>query len=339
MRTVLARTLTALVTGLALLVLSGCFKIDMDLEVSSNDTVNGSMVFAFDKEFAEEFGEEAASGLDLDPDDFTKDGGEAEVEPYAEGDWVGEKVTFTDVPLASFNEGLNEDDTSGDEFNLRREGDTFVFDGTFDATEEGMTADSGLDGMDDLAPDADGSEESPFEDDEFEDMMGGMAEMMMGQAEIRFSITFPGKVLETNGEVDGRTVTWTPKFGEKAEMHAKAAAAGGGSGDGDGAGSGLLLGVGAGVAVLLLLLLWLLLRRRSSGGRTDAPQPPAGHTAPTTYAGAANPGAGGPAAGGPVQAPTTPTGVQPGWYPTPDGQYRWHDGNDWTEHTRPAPEA
>ena len=46
------------------------------------------------------------------------------------------------------------------------------------------------------------------------DLVGNPFEDQIGDAfdtaELRVAITFPGEVLETNGQVDGTTVTWVP---------------------------------------------------------------------------------------------------------------------------------
>lgn len=36
----------------------------------------------------------------------------------------------------------------------------------------------------------------------------------------KISITFPGEVLEHNGKLDGKTVTWNPKAGQSTDLHA-----------------------------------------------------------------------------------------------------------------------
>jgi hypothetical protein len=41
-------------------------------------------------------------------------------------------------------------------------------------------------------------------------------------AQIRVAITFPGRVVDHNGHLDGRTVTWTPTGTEPVEIHARA---------------------------------------------------------------------------------------------------------------------
>ena len=44
----------------AIVALSGCFKLDMSLELSSDDTVDGSIILAVDRDQAELFGGEDA---------------------------------------------------------------------------------------------------------------------------------------------------------------------------------------------------------------------------------------------------------------------------------------
>ncbi len=88
-------------------------------------------------------------------------------------------------------------------------------------------------------------------------------------AESKVSITFPGKVIDSNGTVDGRTVTWD-LFTMTDPIHATGNATGPGSGLGVpawllvGGGIALVMLVGAAVAVILLR------RRRDPAAHADA---------------------------------------------------------------------
>jgi hypothetical protein len=87
----------------------------------------------------------------------------------------------------------------------------------------------------------------------------------LGEFDMSVSITFPGEVTEHNGELDGRTVTWTPVFGEANEIFATA-----GDGRGGGLPTGLLVAIAvAGVAALAGLVAFLARRNRSGGGDTS----------------------------------------------------------------------
>lgn len=182
------RTRATVIAGLIAVTATGCIKADMQLELKSDDTVDGSMIVAFDKSLADMMGEEidsmeeeilGGSGEGL-PDD-------AEAESYEDDKYVGTRFTFNDAPLDEFNEG---------DMSITHEGDEFVVKGTMDAS-GGDLGDQG----------------------ELGDL-GGLGEMT--EPDIVLAITFPGEVLDHNGELDGTTVTWRPTLGESAEINARA---------------------------------------------------------------------------------------------------------------------
>jgi hypothetical protein len=107
-------------------------------------------------------------------------------------------VVFEDVALEDMQEGSDPDALS-----IERTGDTYEVSGVMDLTAD----DAELEG-------------NPFEDQLTE---------AFDTAELRIAITFPGEVLETNGQVDGTTVTWEPVFGERTELQAVASASGDGA--------------------------------------------------------------------------------------------------------------
>lgn len=231
-------TLSLAATALLLTTLTGCFKVDMDLDVHADDTVDGTIIAALDAQLAAMAEEDESESL---LDDLPEG---AEVEEYDEDGLVGEKVTFTDVPLEEFADLSSGGEPDSDPFTLTRDGDEFVFEGTVDAQEMAGG---------DMAGDAPA-------DDEFAQGMTEMMERAFADAEFRVSITFPGEIRETNGDVDGTTVTWDLDLTEDSRMHAVAADSSG------------LLGVGLiplaiGGAVLLALLGgagWWWARRRAA---------------------------------------------------------------------------
>jgi hypothetical protein len=183
-----------LLAGLTLL-LAGCLKLDMALTISPDDTVDGEMVFAVNKELLELTGQSVGDLLDgaAVPDDVPG----ATQEPYEDDRFVGTRVLFEDVALEDMQEGSDPDALS-----IQRTGDTYEVSGVMDLTAD----DAALEG-------------NPFEDQFTE---------TFDTAELRIAITFPGEVLETNGQVDGTTVTWEPVFGERTELQAVASASGDG---------------------------------------------------------------------------------------------------------------
>lgn len=216
--------------GLAFL-LGACLKLDMDLEVSADDTVDGSVVFALDKELLELSGQSLEDVLGTEVPVPTEAEG-VSAEPYEDDEFAGQEFTFDGVPLQQFNQ--SED---AEQLQIVREGDVFRVTGVLDLS--GATGATGLSGFGE-----------------------GLAEAFEG-AELRVRISFPGDVSESNGDVDGNTVTWEPRVGERLELRATASAI-----DTGGGGSGLTpIPIVAGAAVVVALVLAALAARRRGAGR------------------------------------------------------------------------
>src|SRR5215203_2886178 len=125
------RTTAVVATVVALLTLSGCFKLDMDMTVSSDDTLDGVVIFAVDKDLADLADEESGEESELTEEDVPEG---AEIEEYDEDGFVGQKVTFDGVPMDEINESFSsEGDTGGPgEWSLTHEGDEYRFTGDMD---------------------------------------------------------------------------------------------------------------------------------------------------------------------------------------------------------------
>ena len=247
--------------------LTSCLKLDMALTVSSDDTVDGALVFAVNKELLELTGQSVDDflGQTQVPSDVPG----ASQEPYEDDRFVGTKVVFDSVPLAELQQG-----SATDSLSIVREGDRFEVSGVLDLS----TADQELQG-------------NPFE---------GQIQEAFDTAELRVAVTFPGEVIQTNGQVEGTTVVWEPKFGVRTKMTAVASATGDGAEaageDGSGgseasggdSGGTTLLWVILGLALIAgLVALFLVMRR----GRSAAGAPPApGAGLPGVAAAAAQPG-------------------------------------------------
>lgn len=193
------RAIKAILVGIATFLLGGCLLVEMQLSVSSDDTVSGTMVLAVEEEAADALGE-------LNPQDSSLvDVGElpegATAEPYSQDGYVGQKVTFQDVPLEQFNNDMQQD---GGTFSIVREGDQLKFTGTIELdTGESADSSSGVEGLD------------------------AALEQALASSTMTLAITFPGKVLDTNGEVDGTTVTWNlADLLQESEVYATAQADG-----------------------------------------------------------------------------------------------------------------
>ena len=216
----------AVFAGLTLL-LAGCLKLDMAVTISPDDTVDGEMVFAVNKQLLELTGQSVDDMLGDTTVPSDVDG--ATQEPYEDEDFVGTQVMFENVTLSDLSER-----SDPDALTIVRAGDTYEVDGVMDLSTE--------------AADLQGN---PFED---------QISQAFDTAELRIAITFPGEVLETNGQVDGTTVTWEPVFGERNVLSAVASASGDGANDtGDGTGTEAASGQGSGGDTLLYVIAGLVI--------------------------------------------------------------------------------
>jgi hypothetical protein len=174
------------------LLLAGCFKVNMDLEVAADNTISGTAIIAVDESLLQLTGQDAdALFADMDLSDLPPG---STAKEYQEDGFVGQEITFAEMPLDAFtgNNALSGSGT-GEELNIVREGDEFRVTGGFDMSGEEFT-----------------STEIP--------------EQFMDTFEFRISITFPGEVKSATGDIDGNTVTWEPTFGENTRVEAVASA-------------------------------------------------------------------------------------------------------------------
>lgn len=267
----------ALAVAAMAVVLTGCLKMDMQLDVSENDTVGGEIILALSRDvsaMAESMGEDP-SALFGEMQDLPEG---AEVEDYEDDRFVGQRYTFEDVSLSEFSEEQ--------EFGIVHDGEEIVVTGNLDMTDMDPEAMAGELGQ--LGGDA--------------GQLGDVDELMES-LEMSVSITFPGEVTEHNGELDGTTVTWTPVPGETNEISARSADSGGGGGDGIPVWIWILIVV---VVLGLAGLLFFLSRNRN--------QAPPADDAATVGAVPPPPGAApdaAPAAGAPADSPFAPSGDAP----------------------------
>jgi hypothetical protein len=125
-----------LAIGSLAVLLAACMKLDMELTVKSDDTVDGTLIFAVQQSVLDMTGGSI--------DDFTSDveglPATAKVEPWEEDEWVGQKYTFDAMPLAEFNQDSD--------LRIVREGDKFVVSGSMDLSSG--TGTTGFEGAEDL---------------------------------------------------------------------------------------------------------------------------------------------------------------------------------------------
>jgi hypothetical protein len=192
-----ARTLGRILCGGAFaLLLAGCFKVNMDVEVSPENTVSGSAIIAVDESLLELSGQSADQLFQqMDLSDLPPG---ATLDRYEEDGFIGQEITFEEMPLATFTQnnalsGSGASPGAGEELNIARRGDEFHVTGAFDMTGQEFTGTQ-------------------------------IPEQFMESFEFRISITFPGEVRSATGEIDGNTVTWEPKIGENTRVEAVASA-------------------------------------------------------------------------------------------------------------------
>jgi len=252
------RTATRLGAFAALaLLLTGCIKLNMNLGINDDNTVSGTIQFGVQKELLELSGQKAQDLLGSDSP-FPSNAPGVKVEPFDDGTFAGQQFTFESVPLEEFNSGGFAGATgvtgasgvtgSGDALKIQRQGDTFVVTGVLDLS-------SGLSGA-----------TGPFGG-------SGGAELLKN-ADIKIAFTFPGEVIQApGGKIDGNTVTYLPKFGERLEINATGSAVDNGQAadvTDSGGGSNLVLFIIIGVAVVVLLVvLFLILRGRRGKGAPE----------------------------------------------------------------------
>jgi len=171
---------------------------------------------------------------EMDPDQFDIPEGST-VEPWEDDEYVGQRVVLDSVEVSEFDDPefiLIDYDTNAGRYEIT---------GQMDMTDMGDAETAGL--------------------------PSGMFDALMGSFDMSVSITFPGEIIEANGEIDGSTVTWTPVVGEVNEFHAVAT---------DGSGGlpiGLLVAIGAIILAAIAGLVYFLTRRGST--EPDEQQPSA----------------------------------------------------------------
>jgi hypothetical protein len=164
--------------------LSGCMKVDAQVAIHDDDTVSGSIVMALDKRLA------ALTGKTQDQlvQSITLQPGaiskDAVAEPYEDSDYIGRRFVFTGVPLKDFH------GTDQVTVTLVHDDRSYLFNGVADLRTVNL-ADPAV-------------------------------QRFASLFSFTVSVTFPGRVVESNGVLNGRTVTWTPKAGESLAMHARA---------------------------------------------------------------------------------------------------------------------
>lgn len=160
---------------LGLLVLAGCVRVDGDLTLHGTagdaaGTVSGTVLVAVSDEWAISQGQDPARLGDVIVEELATNAGDGVTgEPFAEDGFTGVTLTLDDVPADRLG------DASDGALTITREGDSYVLRGDLSVLGAGEDQD----------PDAEGP---PWT--------------------VRLSVTMPEDVIEHDGRLEGRTVTW-----------------------------------------------------------------------------------------------------------------------------------
>jgi hypothetical protein len=164
--------------------LTGCMKVDAQLAINEDNTVTGSIVMAVDKRLAPLTGKSEEQLVSTITVEPDKIAKGTTVQPYQDAAFVGRRYVFTNVPLGEFH------GTDQVKVSLVRDGRAYLLNGVADLRTVNL-ADPAV--------------------QRFADMFA-----------FTVSVSFPGKVIETDGVLTGTTVTWSPRAGESTPMHARA---------------------------------------------------------------------------------------------------------------------
>ncbi|WP_422741898.1 LppM family (lipo)protein [Micromonospora sp. WMMD754] len=240
--------------------LSGCMQLNLGLTVNTDDTVSGQLLLTAQKSVLKQRNPDVAAAFaELRQNIPTLPAG---VESrYEDATYYGIQIAYRKTPLSQF---------TSESVNLVRDGDLYRFSLPLDPKKYGGKV----------------AEQDPRNQQAFMTLMS-----------FEISVTFPGRVLDTNGAINGRSVSWKvvanqPKPAElRAVAEAPPAPATSAAVAAVTGGSFPWLLVVGGVVVLLLLVavaVVVLLRRRSRDGAapapvaaTPAPAAPAAPTPPT----------------------------------------------------------
>ncbi|MCE7884153.1 MAG: hypothetical protein DYH08_09890, partial [Actinobacteria bacterium ATB1] len=266
------------------LVLSGCFRSEIGIDVHDAKSVDITILMAFDTESMSGFmpegtGDDLFDQLDETPPFPVDTEQEVEIEPYDEDGYQGAKYTVKDVPLDEVQDLLG-----SDTFELEWGPDGGRFEAT--ASMEGLPGvgdlTESLPGLGDLGGELGGElpPDAPEGLGNLDDLGAQMDQFLtqgMQDMSVSFSVTMPGPVEENNGtEVRGNTVVWKFSGDQLQSTEASVMSATWGP-----AGSSIpwmWMAIG-GAALLLVVLVIVLVTRRKRPEPALGGEYPGGHGA------------------------------------------------------------
>ncbi|MFJ6194622.1 LppM family (lipo)protein [Micromonospora sp. NPDC092111] len=236
--------------------LAGCMQLNLGLTVNADDTIDGQLLLTAEKSLLSSRNTNVAAAFaELRENIPTLPPGEET--SYEDARYYGAQITYHHTPLKDF---------TSESVNLVRDGDLYRFSLPLDPEKYGGKV----------------AQQNPQNQQYFMRLMS-----------FEISVTFPGRVIDTNGTVSGRSVTWkvVANQAKPTELRAIAEAppkptspATSAAAAGSDQGSFPWLLVAGAVLVLLLagVVVAVLVRRRGrTAGPPAAPGGPPGGTGPT----------------------------------------------------------
>lgn len=174
------------VLACGLVFLAGCMQFDASLKVNADDTVDGQLLITADKSALTSGGHTLQDAFaDLRKNIPSLPPGDEAV--FEDAKRYGTRIAYHAAPLGAFADGSVQ---------LLRNDETYTFSLPLDPEQYGGT------------PGGDPKDEQSF----------------LKAIGFDVRITFPGRVLDSNGKVDGQTVTWHLRSGDVKPTHLYATA-------------------------------------------------------------------------------------------------------------------
>lgn len=165
--------------GVLLCSLSGCLRVHAALAISADDRVSGELIIASVRLNDQDNGPTLTIPTELSD--------RVRTEKYVDGDYVGQKVKFSDLRFVDVTQLVQTiSEAKQYRLSLRRAGDLVTLAGSIDLTQ-----------------------------------------VPKDRADVQIKVAFPGPVNRTNGDDDDNVVTWSPKPEAVTEFDAIAEYSGG----------------------------------------------------------------------------------------------------------------
>lgn len=214
-----------------LFALTGCLKVDVDLSVRDDDTVEGTLVAAVRVEAVKMLGPGATDSF---VSSLLEDvPGASHARSYDHGGFVGKQVHVSEVPLKKF-EIPGDSRARAPRLAMRHVSDRYMLTGHW---------------------------RLPLF--YHEQLTDGIDQSILDSASFMVKVNFPGRIIDHNGRLEGRTVIWNLEPGHRYQLHAEAV-------ESDSARIALIVFLACLVITLIVAALLFVQLRRHSIGRESA---------------------------------------------------------------------